>query len=636
MSNGGSGSGSSPPSNTLKFSPFKFHFTFVDTWFDTMVWINDESDRMKTGGEDVPISLTLMHVNGDHKHITSIEQVEVANQSLLVIDPTKPLVIKSGRATLRCRICDTSMNHDNRMFCLMAHANTSHTGVGTIPPAFSTPITIIKNQLRLDPNMKSAWENEWYKDEGGRDKCITVKVQLLDKDNQLVTNRKVPLSVTLQYDSGMRVAQQDILKISPDSNMSIENGQAIIRARIEQVSRSHQGQSFQIFVGPDVDKDPLISDISPVVSQSVTVRSKINKKRKAATMKANANAMKTMQRGGDDMRHHRIDAPPAKMLATEATHYSARFDDQRYMQRSMAASASYGHAGDASSPLETSLTTVLKWISNVLGVLQRVKWKQIGYEHPDTLTGERGRPMYEMHNPNEMVDEILTEYRAQVMDNLDMILKQLEPIIATENAGDDALPKPQMTEAAVVGHSLKPQPAFGGMGMPNLDRQHSTSFLPGDDTMAEGMIEMPYLVEAYSDDASAIEERVEFIVAKILTVQQSKVGFPAFDANRNLIGFYRELNYSADCDRDPNGLNFMLAFMPLDHVRTSAQLTQQNLNAGSRSLNEQIQKKSKSVFARSNFQDDLANFKDQAARYYANKESSNAIDMLLENGFFDI
>lgn len=48
------------------------------------------------------------------------------------------------------------------------------------------------------------WEEEWYKDEGGRDKSLGFTVELVDSSGAMVKNRRVPLKTTLLYGSGVR------------------------------------------------------------------------------------------------------------------------------------------------------------------------------------------------------------------------------------------------------------------------------------------------------------------------------------------------------------------------------------------------------------------------------------------------
>jgi hypothetical protein len=59
------------------------------------------------------------------------------------------------------------------------------------------------HQLSLDGGY--LWDDEWFKDEGGRDKCITLKVTLRDARNKVVTDRRVPLTVTLLYSNDVQV-----------------------------------------------------------------------------------------------------------------------------------------------------------------------------------------------------------------------------------------------------------------------------------------------------------------------------------------------------------------------------------------------------------------------------------------------
>lgn len=56
-------------------------------------------------------------------------------------------------------------------------------------------------------------------------------------------SRRVPLRLVLMYDNMHRVQNQEILKLSPDSKLVIdEHGKATLRVRIEEVSKNHQKQ----------------------------------------------------------------------------------------------------------------------------------------------------------------------------------------------------------------------------------------------------------------------------------------------------------------------------------------------------------------------------------------------------------
>lgn len=69
------------------------------------------------------------------------------------------------------------------------------------------------------------------------------QVHLLGPNGGEVKSRRVPLRLVLMYDNMHRVQNQEILKLSPDSKLVIdEHGKATLRVRIEEVSKNHQKQ----------------------------------------------------------------------------------------------------------------------------------------------------------------------------------------------------------------------------------------------------------------------------------------------------------------------------------------------------------------------------------------------------------
>jgi len=67
-------------------------------------------------------------------------------------------------------------------------------GVSTRP----THLVNYKIRATIEPD----WDNIWYKDEGGRDKCMEVSVAIYDKDGQLKTGENIPLKPVLCYEVG--------------------------------------------------------------------------------------------------------------------------------------------------------------------------------------------------------------------------------------------------------------------------------------------------------------------------------------------------------------------------------------------------------------------------------------------------
>ena len=100
------------------------------------------------------------------------------------------------------------MNYDNRKFCIVA---TSAQNLAHIAPGRSHGVTVIKHRLVLAQDPMAAWEADWYKDEGGRDKSIPLHIQLLDAKGRLVRDRSLPLKVTLHYEKTyLSVTNQEV------------------------------------------------------------------------------------------------------------------------------------------------------------------------------------------------------------------------------------------------------------------------------------------------------------------------------------------------------------------------------------------------------------------------------------------
>ena len=88
-----------------------------------------------------------------------------------------------------------------------------------------------------------------YRNKEGREKlhinlvCAFAQVHLLGSSGEEVKSRRVPLRLVLMYENMHRVHNQEILKLSPDSKLVIDDqGKATLRVRIEEVSKNHQKQ----------------------------------------------------------------------------------------------------------------------------------------------------------------------------------------------------------------------------------------------------------------------------------------------------------------------------------------------------------------------------------------------------------
>lgn len=121
------------------------------------------------------------------------------------------------------------MDHDNKSFIIQV--SSSPLNNSPILSAYSDPMTCVRYRLVIQN--RCPVPDVFFKDEGGRDKTIDINTHLVDHLNNLITDRKVPLKITLLYEKGHEVYNQDILKIAADMRQCTidENGMILLRLR---------------------------------------------------------------------------------------------------------------------------------------------------------------------------------------------------------------------------------------------------------------------------------------------------------------------------------------------------------------------------------------------------------------------
>jgi hypothetical protein len=147
----------------------------------------------------------------------------------------------------------------------------------TAAAVFTRDFAIVRYKILVRPSID--WTSIWYKDEGGRDKCMEVVASVYDHRRTLLYDA-LPLLLTLCYagkDDSLPeiVHNQEILRIaSPKMNelrLDKKTGNIRIRFRIEDVSKNHQGQGKYIGKGYGSFRMQLISVY--LVSSFVTLLS---------------------------------------------------------------------------------------------------------------------------------------------------------------------------------------------------------------------------------------------------------------------------------------------------------------------------------------------------------------------------
>lgn len=297
---------------------------------------------------------------------------------------------------LRCRVCLVSGSMSIKQAVtfqirLALDKNTS--------PALTRRVNLVQGKLSIETS--TDWTSIWYKDEGGRDKCIEFCVEATEK-NEKPVKEKLPLTVTLCYataDEPIRVLNQEVLRIiGSEKKLQTERstGRAKIRFRIEDVSKNHQGQDFLLQVAVD---NRMYPGIAPAYTPSVSVRSKRNKRHRApqdyqSHAESSVRASPPSSGGGG------VDCHPVSL---EGTDLDAILD------------AMHG---------------VKKWADEVYTGLHPLQWQILGYARNEDGSPDFTRPYHSMSNPNSFISRM----RASYMDSTRKQLQFLEQILTRSSA----------------------------------------------------------------------------------------------------------------------------------------------------------------------------------------------------------
>lgn len=478
----------------LKIQPQPPKFPFRDHPFELTVYMVDPSDHLKSG-ITVPLNVELY----------SAEKMTPVEKQILHIDPsTKPVVNGDGICKLKLRISECSMAMGNRKFVIHISAAKQAAGVDlNVVPAVTSEMTVIQHRLLIQENLPELW----YKDEGGRDKCMTLPIYLVNEKNERVQNRQVPLRVTLLYENEHPVLKQDILKMSPDCQRLIDNsGKAMLKLRIEDVSKNHQGQAFRLKVEADTAQSSMNFDVAYDLSSTISVRSKRNKRR-------------PLKNPPIPITHHIIagasnpasaTSSPSSNPDTEATLNSlGGFPNEEREAKRMRLSPATGTSqlpsgGPKSASLTGSMESILSWTGAVVNGLHQLEWQTVGYESKSDGTADPERPIYRcpacwrykdmmtfetaQHDTKCLIANLLLAYATDTMGHLDYVLKSIEQfpaILAAQKKDINGPPlvSPHhlaMNDPAATQQMLSSAPAMmmsQGMG-PNVSGGHYSMTAP--------------------------------------------------------------------------------------------------------------------------------------------------------------
>ena len=369
------------PRYSLSLQPQPPRHPFVGVYFPVQLFLVDAKKVMKTGW-NVHVAVELLYETGELVAQQDIVEIEGNKGSRLVS------IGADGQATLSLRITQVSMKHENRSFLLRFSvsrtpapaSNTSEpltqqqlSAIHSIPPVTTDPLTVIRHRLRITQQPPATW----YKDEGGRDKCISIHALLVDSDDRPVHGREVPLKVTLCYegDEHMEVKNQSILKFPSETTVNRvgSDGSVELKVRVEEVSKNHQKQAFVIRVAPDVVYSPTNHDIAADYTTAVTVLSKRNKRRK----KEGSDTPTLMGQNGL--------TSPMSTLANSAIAPAAS---------SLSASLLLSSDFKPSAALSATVNSIASWCQYVHRGLTSLEWQHVGFEITEEGQVHLHRPLH--------------------------------------------------------------------------------------------------------------------------------------------------------------------------------------------------------------------------------------------------
>lgn len=460
----------------------------------------------------------------------------------------------------KCRIKSSPLLAQDRkpiQYCICFYYRSTQTGdvIKDVEKVYTIPVQIVKYKLVIHHE----WTNDvFYKDEGGKEKCLRARVNLVDDKNLIVRGLHLPLKLRLVYDdeeNNIVLRQSETLRVLGSSKHFVdpENGEAVIKFRIEDVSKNHQGLKFKLEVSPsDVRKS---CDIAPVISPGITVRSKRNK-RQTSPIRRKLN---------------HIDEP---LSFDEAFH---QFHDP-----------SSPHDSSTKSPdrrsfdVRAAMNGVMSWSKEVAKILPSLKWNLIGYCQNADGSADYSKPNHIMPYPNECISRILSDFNHEtsyclhvlkeavdhgiIRDGMNDIDKSKQLRMSGEEGGitrgrdNKTMPIPSIpnlpgqlyfSSNTSADFDICPQSPFNvtpvtpqGLGhthpsvesQRNLDESRKRQRLESDAALWSPFRQEPNYHMRQKQDEHFLLSDVEYILAKHFR----NYGFPVYSAQMNLIGFYRE------------------------------------------------------------------------------------------------
>mmetsp|Transcript_30265 Transcript_30265/g.46191 ORF Transcript_30265/g.46191 Transcript_30265/m.46191 type:complete len:669 (+) Transcript_30265:281-2287(+) len=374
-----------PPTHVFTEEPFTVEFGIE----------MEKSSIQRTGDTDAEFVVTLHYSKNDHAVKEDVGFTYEPKSIWLSLKGSPP----RRKKKITCKIRRGSVKKDKAegYYIRLSPKIQDCPLSKDLAPVCSSTISIVNYKIKVVPDEE--WESVFYKDEGGRDKCMTVVASLYDKEDQIFKGEQIPLQVTLFYANDVKpikVTKQDTMRTIGAAKQFIDNssGKATVRFRIEDVSKNHQGQDFRLEVAPDPEAKGF-KDVAPGFSPAVSVRSKRNKRQRQPNSGA---------------RDQRLGSPPAP--SGRSFYDEGRGDPQL--------------SGQELPRLREALKGVIHWAEEVVNGLCTIQWQVIGYHQNPDGTTDYNRPYHNIPNPEPVLSRVMGMYSDTTREQLMTMLRSID------------------------------------------------------------------------------------------------------------------------------------------------------------------------------------------------------------------
>eukprot|EP00611_Tribonema_gayanum_P020807 TRINITY_DN3877_c0_g1_i1.p1 TRINITY_DN3877_c0_g1~~TRINITY_DN3877_c0_g1_i1.p1 ORF type:complete len:713 (-),score=134.99 TRINITY_DN3877_c0_g1_i1:254-2335(-) len=294
------------------------------------------------------------------------------------------------------------------------------------PNGICGPITAFKmiTVYRYKLNVHTQPDAMFYKDEGGKNKCMTIEVGMEDvladrlpmHQQDLSKALVVPFTTTLIYEDGNAPYQQEILTLSQDSDRQVTTAKsATVRFRIEEVSKNHRGNKFKLLLAADTKESPQRGDVAPCCTTAIHVLSKrknINARNNPQPSPGTTAAAGRPQHGGGGT-GGAADSSSVNSKSGRGVKRAAPSPTENHQQGGRASGMPGGGAAGGeplirgvSAPINMppvpnanstiqgmqrevsdAVKSLTEWIKEALAALHELQWELVGYE-----VGKDGKP----------------------------------------------------------------------------------------------------------------------------------------------------------------------------------------------------------------------------------------------------